>query len=102
MYLLFVGNFFPIVQIIYAEKKKFVRSRKKKVCQKWDSNPRPQKWTATWTQRLRPLGHPDLLVGMSTLSVQTLWVISTKIEWGSTIFLKYNLLIKYIDNVLKS
>ena len=30
-----------------------------KVCQKWDSNPRPQKWTATWTQRLRPLGHPD-------------------------------------------
>ena len=31
------------------------------VCQKWDSNPRPQKWTATWTQRLRPLGHPDVL-----------------------------------------
>ena len=30
------------------------------ICQKWDSNPRPQKWTATWTQRLRPLGHPDL------------------------------------------
>ena len=30
-------------------------------CQKWDSNPRPQKWTATWTQRLRPLGHPDIL-----------------------------------------
>ena len=28
-------------------------------CQKWDSNPRPQKWTATWTQRLRPLRHPD-------------------------------------------
>ena len=35
--------------------------RKKKFCQKWDSNPRPQKWTATWTQRLRPLGHPDFL-----------------------------------------
>ena len=33
-------------------------------CQKWDSNPRPQKWTATWTQRLRPLGHPDLLLMM--------------------------------------
>ena len=33
--------------------------RKKYFCQKWDSNPRPQKWTATWTQRLRPLGHPD-------------------------------------------
>ena len=32
---------------------------KKICCQKWDSNPRPQKWTATWTQRLRPLGHPD-------------------------------------------
>ena len=31
-------------------------------CQKWDSNPRPQKWTATWTQRLRPLGHPDFLL----------------------------------------
>ena len=31
----------------------------KTICQKWDSNPRPQKWTATWTQRLRPLGHPD-------------------------------------------
>ena len=30
----------------------------KDICQKWDSNPRPQKWTATWTQRLRPLGHP--------------------------------------------
>ena len=33
---------------------------RKNICQKWDSNPRPQKWTATWTQRLRPLGHPDL------------------------------------------
>ena len=33
----------------------------KNYCQKWDSNPRPQKWTATWTHRLRPLGHPDLL-----------------------------------------
>ena len=36
----------------------------KRFCQKWDSNPRPQKWTATWTQRLRPLGHPDLLLLM--------------------------------------
>ena len=34
----------------------------KNFCQKWDSNPRPQKWTATWTQRLRPLGHPDIVV----------------------------------------
>ena len=33
----------------------------KTVCQKWDSNPRPQKWTATWTQRLRKLGHPDIV-----------------------------------------
>ena len=33
----------------------------KNFCQKWDSNPRPQKWTATWTQRLRPLGHPDTM-----------------------------------------
>ena len=32
------------------------------ICQKWDSNPRPQKWTATWTQRLRPLGHPDMYI----------------------------------------
>ena len=30
-----------------------------KICQKWDSNPRLENQTATWTQRLRPLGHPD-------------------------------------------
>ena len=30
-------------------------------CQKWDSNPRRKNPTATWTQRLRPLGHPDIL-----------------------------------------
>ena len=30
-------------------------------CQKWDSNPRRENPTATWTQRLRPLGHPDIL-----------------------------------------
>ena len=30
-----------------------------KRCQKWDSNPRLENQTATWTQRLRPLGHPD-------------------------------------------
>ena len=29
-------------------------------CQKWDSNPRLENQTATWTQRLRPLGHPDI------------------------------------------
>ena len=39
-------------------------------CQKWDSNPRPQKWTATWTQRLRPLGHPDM--ALSTIFLLTL------------------------------
>ena len=41
--------------------KNFLREKlfEKNFCQKWDSNPRPQKWTATWTQRLRPLGHPD-------------------------------------------
>ena len=43
----------------------------KKICQKWDSNPRPHLWTRTllatllakgshpWVWRLRPLGHPD-------------------------------------------
>ena len=40
----------------------------KTICQKWDSNPRPQKWTATWTQRLRPLGHPDSVHLMRPLS----------------------------------
>ena len=30
-----------------------------KICQKWDSNPRLENQTVTWTQRLRPLGHPD-------------------------------------------
>lgn len=30
-------------------------------CQKWDSNPRLENQTATWTQRLRPLGHPDFM-----------------------------------------
>ena len=33
----------------------------KKSCQKWDSNPRLENQTATWTQRLRPLGHPDTI-----------------------------------------
>ncbi len=37
-----------------------MQEKLEKVCQKRDSNPRPQKWTATWTQRLRPLGHPDI------------------------------------------
>ena len=30
-------------------------------CQKLDSNPRRKNPTATWTQRLRPFGHPDIL-----------------------------------------
>ena len=30
-------------------------------CQKWDSNARRENPTATWTQRFRPLGHPDIL-----------------------------------------
>ena len=30
-------------------------------CQKWGSNPRQENPTATWTQRLRSLGHPDIL-----------------------------------------
>ena len=36
---------------------------KKEKCQKWDSNPRRENPTATWTQRLRPLmiNHPDNL-----------------------------------------
>ena len=35
-------------------------------CQKWDSNPRRKKPTATWTQHLRPLmiDHPDILRDM--------------------------------------
>ena len=33
-----------------------------KSCQKWDSNPRLENQTATWTQRLRPLGHPDYVI----------------------------------------
>ena len=32
---------------------------KRDVCQEWDSNPRREDPTATWTQRLRLLGHPD-------------------------------------------
>ncbi len=44
------------------------RKKNNSLCQKWDSNPRPQKWTATWTQRLRPLGHPDLNENMTFVS----------------------------------
>ena len=40
-------------------------NKPKSICQKWDSNPRPQKWTATWTQRLRPLGHPDPILNQN-------------------------------------
>ena len=29
-------------------------------CQKWDSNPRRENPTATWTQRLRPICHHDI------------------------------------------
>ena len=43
----------------WASDYQMMQKPKKDCCQKWDSNPRPQKWTATWTQRLRPLGHPD-------------------------------------------
>ena len=41
-----------------------------KDCQKWDLNPRPQKWTATWTQRLRPLGHPDSWEWVKNLAIR--------------------------------
>ena len=55
----------------WVEKSKnlFVREKlfEKNFCQKWDSNPRPQKWTATWTQRLRPLGHPDIMKNVSKM-----------------------------------
>ena len=39
---------------------------KKEKCQKWDSNSRREKPTATWTQRLRALmiDHPDILRDM--------------------------------------
>ena len=33
-----------------------------KYWQKWDSNPRREDPTATWTQRLRPLGHPAVVI----------------------------------------
>ena len=49
---------------IQPKKWRNMTKKLKSCCQKWDSNPRPQKWTATWTQRLRPLGHPDLLLLM--------------------------------------
>ena len=44
---------------------------REKLCQKWDSNPRPHTWTRilllrkesySWVWRLRPLGHPDMYV----------------------------------------
>ena len=53
-----------------AEKVFVIRREKKKVCQKWDSNPRPhsgtrnlyqRKLVGAWVWRLRPLGHPDRL-----------------------------------------
>ena len=55
----------------WVEKSKNTLSKEKHsqkyFCQKWDSNPRPQKWTATWTQRLRPLGHPDIMKNVSKM-----------------------------------
>ena len=47
--------------------------KKKCTCQKWDSNPRLENQTATWTQRLRPLGHPDLVLWQETCI--SLWSI---------------------------
>ena len=51
--------------------------KKKKFCQRWDSNPRPHTWTRIpiltmvskvwpWVWRLRPLGHPDRCSGLAT------------------------------------
>ena len=37
-----------------------LRAEIKMYCQKWNSNPSPQKWTANWMQRLIPLCHRDM------------------------------------------
>ena len=57
----------------WASDYQMMQKPKKDCCQKWDSNPRPQKWTATWTQRLRPLGHPDCMSSVTKLMDQCQW-----------------------------
>ena len=56
-------------------------------CQKRDSNPRPEIWTATWTQRLWPLGHSDV-----ELCFELIILIkedSTKIKIWNHVFLHF-------------
>ena len=56
---------------------------KKEKCQKWDSNPRRKNPTATWTQRLRPLGHPDILLQMLQSFILLISVITINycVKW---------------------
>ena len=58
--------------------------KKEVSCQEWDSNPRLQEKTATWTQRLRPLGHPaDLHVNLK-LNQLWMWLDErSQYFWGS-------------------
>ena len=53
---------------------------KQEICKKWDSNPRRKNPTATWTQRLRPLGHPDILRQMLQ-SFTLLITINYCVKW---------------------
>ena len=61
-----MSKYYPLSDVKGFVYLKFViafimKNKQKRFCQKWDSNPCPQMWTATWTQRLRPLGHPDFI-----------------------------------------
>ena len=58
---------------------------REKLCQKWDSNPRPHTWTRilhlwkesnSWVWRLRPLGHPDMQTKRYSQQVYLLQYIS--------------------------
>ena len=47
--------FVNCVQVFWRK----MKASNKSHCQKWDSNPRPEDRTATWTERLGQLGYPD-------------------------------------------
>ena len=48
---------------------KFIQNKFKKICQRWDTNPRPlpRIWALVW--RLRPLGHPDCYLNYELYSI---------------------------------
>ena len=50
-----------------------VSARGKNSCQEWDLNPRPEDRTATWTQRLGPLGHPDRSYNLVLVDYISYW-----------------------------